>query len=73
MFITLRDSIINIEEIRHVSTSSGSSHLIRIYFKNPSSPSDYFTFHYGNKEDLKNDFKALVEACEEYNKTKIKN
>ena len=73
MFITLQNCIINVEEIRYVSTSSGGSYLLRIYFKNPSSPSDYFTFHYANKEDLEKDFKALTEACEEYNKIKIKN
>jgi hypothetical protein len=73
MFITLQDCLINIEEIRNVSTNSGSSPMLRIYFKKPVSPTDWLTFYYSNDKDLKNDFKALTEACQEYNKTKIKN
>ena len=73
MFITLQGCIFNIEEIRNVSTSANSSYMLRIYFKNPTSPNDYFSFYYDNDKDLKNDFKALTNLCEEYNKTKIKN
>ena len=73
MFITLQDSIINIEEIRNVSSRSDDFHVLRIYFKNSSSPADYLSYHYDNGKDLKKDFKALTEACEAYNKNKIKN
>ncbi len=73
MFITLQNCIFNIEEIRNVSTNLGSSLMLRIFFKNPSTPTDYFSFYYDNEKDLKNDLKALTELCEEYNKTKIKN
>ena len=73
MFITLQNCIFNVEEIRNVSTRLGTSPALTIFFKNPSTPTDCFSFYYGNDEDLKKDLKALTDLCEEYNKTKIKN
>lgn len=73
MFITLQSNIINIEEIRNVSTDSHAYYMIKIYFKKPTTSTDWVQFYYDNRKDFEQDFKALTEACAEYNKTKIKN
>jgi hypothetical protein len=47
--------------------------MLKFYFKKPTTSTDWVTFYYDNRKDFEEDFKALTEACAEYNKTKIKN